>query len=95
MHSTQDTTSKTDDYPETLTNTITSIRASLPELAPLPGIESAMMSQDHLLTTMARNLESLAGHYDQMADALRESEAGEPFEDEDLQGRYFVLLLFY
>jgi autophagy-related protein 17 len=35
---------------------------------------------------MAGHLESLASHYDQMAGALRESEAGEVFSDEDLQG---------
>jgi hypothetical protein len=35
---------------------------------------------------MAGHLESLASHYDQMAGALRESEAGEVFSEEDLQG---------
>ena len=37
---------------------------------------------------MASHLESLASHYDQMAGALRESEAGEVFSEEDLQGRF-------
>lgn len=37
-------------------------------------------------TDMAGHLESLAGHYDQMAGALKESEAGEQFAEEDLQG---------
>lgn len=35
---------------------------------------------------MAAHLESLASHYDQMATALRESEAGEEFSDEDIHG---------
>ena len=35
---------------------------------------------------MARQLESLAAHYDQMAAALKDSEAGEVFSEEDLQG---------
>jgi hypothetical protein len=35
---------------------------------------------------MAAHLESLASHYDQMATALRESEAGEEFNDEDIHG---------
>jgi len=34
---------------------------------------------------MAHHLESLASHYDQMAEALREGEAGEVFSEEDLQ----------
>jgi hypothetical protein len=55
-------------------------------LVPLPGIEKILASQDTLITSMAGHLESLAAHYDQMAGALRESEAGEAFSEEDLQG---------
>jgi autophagy-related protein 17 len=36
---------------------------------------------------MARHLESLAAHYDQMATALKDSEAGEMYSEEDLQGK--------
>jgi len=35
---------------------------------------------------MARHLESLAAHFDQMAAALKDNEAGETFSEEDLQG---------
>lgn len=76
----------TDKYPETLNNTITTIRNSLPALVPLPAVEKILASQDILITNMAGHLESLAAHYDQMAGALRESEAGEAFSEEDLQG---------
>jgi autophagy-related protein 17 len=41
---------------------------------------------------MAHRLESLAAHYDQMAVALRESEAGEAFSQEDLQGATYQFL---
>ena len=36
---------------------------------------------------MARHLESLASHYDQMADALHDSEAGISHSEEEMQGR--------
>lgn len=35
---------------------------------------------------MAGHLESLANHYEQMSDILRDSEAGEAFSDADIQG---------
>ena len=36
---------------------------------------------------MAKHLESLASHYDQMADALHDSEAGICYSEEDMRGR--------
>ena len=82
--------SKTDEYPETLIKTISSIRDSLPELSasPAASVEKALAAQDTVSTSMAAHLESLASHYDQMASALRESEAGEEFSDEDIHGKY-------
>ena len=49
-----------------------------------------MSSQMDVSTEMARLLESLAVHYGQMAAALKDSEAGESFSEEDLQGKYEV-----
>lgn len=69
-------------------NTITSIRESLPADVPFPAIESALMSQDNILTSMAQHLESLASHYDQMANALKDSEAGEVFGEDDIRGMF-------
>lgn len=37
---------------------------------------------------MANHLESLASHYDQMADALHDSEAGIFHSEEEMQGSY-------
>ncbi|KAJ7104240.1 autophagy-related protein 17 [Mycena belliarum] len=80
-----DTLSKTDEYPETLHTTATAIQGALPEIPPLPPMDKLLSAQDETITVMARHLESLAAHYDQMAGALHESEAGEEFSDEDLQ----------
>jgi autophagy-related protein 17 len=43
---------------------------------------------------MARHLDSLTAHYDQMAIALKDSEAGEIFSEEDLQGVCWQSLVF-
>ncbi|KIM84999.1 hypothetical protein PILCRDRAFT_67316 [Piloderma croceum F 1598] len=75
----------TDSYPENLTNTISTIQRSLPTTTALPSINDILESQAKVSTHMANHLESLASHYDQMAGALRESEAGEVFSEEDLQ----------
>jgi autophagy-related protein 17 len=86
----QDILSKTDEYPETLNTTTTTIRESLPDVPPLPAMDKLLTAQDGTITVMARHLESLAAHYDQMAGALNESEAGEAFSEEDLQGVLYV-----
>ncbi|KAK0200917.1 autophagy-related protein 17 [Desarmillaria ectypa] len=76
---------KTDEFPEVLRSTITSIRNLLPDEVPPTAIESHLNSQDEIIHSMAALLVSLTGHYDQMAGALRDSEAGEAFSDGDLQ----------
>ncbi|KAJ7052605.1 autophagy-related protein 17 [Mycena amicta] len=80
-----DILSKTDEYPETLKRTTTSITESLPHIPPLPPMDTLLSNQDETITVMARHLESLAAHYDQMAGALHETETGEAFSEEDLQ----------
>ncbi|KAJ7475766.1 autophagy-related protein 17 [Mycena latifolia] len=80
-----DILNKTDEYPETLHTTATNIRESLPDIPPLPAMDKLLTTQEETITVMARHLESLAAHYEQMAGALHESEAGEEFSDEDLQ----------
>jgi len=63
------------------------VRGSLPEPSPLPPVDKVLSSQMDVSIDMARHLESLAAHYDQMAAALKGSEAGEAFSEEDLQGK--------
>jgi hypothetical protein len=87
----QDILAATDSYPENLTNTISTIKNSLPTAISLPSINGILESQAEVSSHMASHLESLASHYDQMAGALREGEAGEVFSEEDLQGRYNCL----
>ena len=58
----------------------------MPQQGPLPPIDKILSSQMDVSIDMARHLESLAAHYDQMAAALKDNEAGEVFGEEDLQG---------
>ena len=44
-----------------------------------------MTAQEQLVTSMAGLLENLANHYDGMASALKDTENGEVFSEEDLQ----------
>ncbi|KAF7327879.1 Autophagy-related protein 17 [Mycena kentingensis (nom. inval.)] len=81
----EDILGKTDEYPETLKTTTASITQTLPEIPELPAIDALLTAQDDTAHVMARHLESLAAHYDQMADALHESETGEAFGEEDIQ----------
>ncbi|KAF7968960.1 hypothetical protein HWV62_28749 [Athelia sp. TMB] len=75
----------TDSYPENLMNTISGIEQSLPAKTAVPPINEIIHLQAEVSTQMAGHLESLASHYEQMAGALRESEAGEAFSEDDLQ----------
>jgi autophagy-related protein 17 len=83
---------KTETYSDTLTNTIESIRDSLPELEeqPMQLMEGVLGAQEGMSAGMAQHLESLTSHYGQMSNALQESEAGEAFSDEDLHGMFSV-----
>ena len=51
------------------------------------------MAQAKTSTAMAGHLDSLTSHFDQMAAALRESEAGEVFSEDDLQGTVSLMFL--
>lgn len=82
----KDIMASTYDYPETLSAAISSIRESLPSSSNVPSIEDILNAQQQPSELMARHLSSLTSHYEQMADALKESEAGEIFGEEDLQG---------
>ena len=63
------------------------VKSSLPQPGPLPPIDRILSSQMDVSIDMARHLESLAAHYDQMATALKDNEAGGMFSEEDLQGK--------
>ena len=91
----QDILGTTDDYPETLNVTISNIELSLPFPSPdgpstLQNVQEVVEAQENLVRAMASVLENLANHYDGMATALKESENGEVFSGEELQGRYVL-----
>ena len=78
----------TAEYSQTLSMTNAAVKSSLPRPGPLPPIDKILSSQMDVSIDMARHLESLASHYEQMAAALRGSEVGELFSEEDLQGNF-------
>jgi autophagy-related protein 17 len=75
----------TQHFTPTLNERISDIENSLPTDAQSSNIIDMITSQESTSTVMAQHLESLAQHYDQMASALHDSEAGEDFGEEDLQ----------
>lgn len=84
---------KTVDYPETLTKTINSIQASLPVSDPeapsaLKRVQDTVSSQENLVRSMASVLVNLVGHYENMANTLKESESGVVYTDEELVGKF-------
>ncbi|KAI0951131.1 hypothetical protein AcW1_008249 [Taiwanofungus camphoratus] len=80
-----DILARTSDYPESLSNTISAIQATVPTETALLSIKDIFTAQEAASTKMAGHLESLAAHFDQMASALRDNEAGEEFGEEDFQ----------
>ncbi|KAF5327436.1 hypothetical protein D9619_004192 [Psilocybe cf. subviscida] len=80
------TIGRTDDYPETLTRTIDTIRTSLPLGDPaLSAVQSTIMAQEEKAHGMAVVLEILAKHYDNMAEILKDTENGEVLADDEWQ----------
>ena len=49
-------------------------------------VSALLAQQERTSAGMASHLESLAAHYDQMATALKEKEAGEDIGEEDMEG---------
>ncbi|KAI0322587.1 autophagy protein Apg17-domain-containing protein [Amylostereum chailletii] len=71
-------------YAHNLTDTLDGIKHDLPSLTLPVNIEQVLTSQERVSEFMASQLESLATHYEQMEQALAESEAGGVFEEDDL-----------
>lgn len=79
----------TAEYPQLIRNNAQLIRDSVPRVEAVPAIPALFDEQERIATNMAAHLESLAAHYDQMAAALRDKEAGEEFSEDDLQGAFW------
>ena len=86
----QDILARTSDYPESLQGTIAAICASIPSEITIPPMDDIFSSQEAISTDMAEHLSSLTRHYDQMVQALDESEAGEIFSEDDIKGTFHL-----
>ena len=73
-------------YTTTLQEALRAIREALPPDKPIVDVQTILSTQEHWTTEMANQLEGLAEHFEKMELALRESEAGEKFTEEDIQG---------
>lgn len=82
----QITLAKTDHFSETLLKSIETIEEALPSSQTFPLIEREISTQHELMHTMAKHLESLTSHYDEMSNALHDGENGEVFTDDDMEG---------
>jgi autophagy-related protein 17 len=75
-------------YTLTLQETLRAIREALPPDKPIVNVQKILSTQEHWTTEMANQLEGLAEHFEKMQVALRESEAGEKFTEDDIQGEW-------
>jgi autophagy-related protein 17 len=73
-------------YTATLHETLRAIRDALPPDKPVVDVQKILSTQVHWTTEMANQLVGLAEHFEKMEDALNDSEAGERFGEDDIQG---------
>jgi autophagy-related protein 17 len=81
-------------YTATLHETLRAIRDALPPDKPAVDVQNILSTQAHWTTEMAHQLVGLAEHFEKMEDALKDSEAGEQFGDDDIQGMRFRVCTF-
>ncbi|TFK99460.1 autophagy protein Apg17-domain-containing protein [Pterulicium gracile] len=63
-------------YTADLTSTVSDLRTKLPHSVALPGITDVLSAQDTAMHEMAKDLEGLTAHYDQIAGVLKAHEDG-------------------
>ncbi len=80
-----DVLEQTTDFPIVLRNTIDAIENALPQDT-MPVVYADLERQEQTVSEMAKHLESLAQHFDQMSSALQDTERGEDFAEQDIQG---------
>ncbi|KAF8312517.1 hypothetical protein DL93DRAFT_2059880 [Clavulina sp. PMI_390] len=87
-----DVLNSTATHPADLSAQIAAITSTIPVLASPPHSLSAMLSpHDVTLAAMAARLEDLAAHFGQMERAVQDEEAGQPLNEEEIQGMYLLL----
>ena len=77
-----------------LTLLVVTLTSSAGHAGPVSVIQPCLSAQDGMKASMAIRLEDLARHYNQMADALRETERSlesDIFSEEDIKGNYRFL----
>jgi len=77
----------TEGNPEVIVSSVTVIQDDIPPLPILPSVQAGFELQEQVTSDMANRLESLAGHYGQMDEALRDKEAGMELSEDDLHGK--------
>jgi autophagy-related protein 17 len=82
----QDSLAVTASYTVTLHETLGAIRDALPPDKPVVDVQEILSTQVHWTTEMANQLVGLAEHFEKMEVALKDSEAGEKFGEDDIQG---------
>lgn len=82
----QDRLAVTASYTATLHETLGAIRDALPPDKPVVDVQKILSTQVHWTTEMANQLVGLAEHFEKMEVALKDSEAGEKFGEDDIQG---------
>jgi hypothetical protein len=73
-------------YTATLHETLRAIRDALPPDKPVVDVQEILSTQVHWTTEMAHQLVGLAEHFGKMEVALKDSEAGVRFGEDDIQG---------
>ena len=73
-------------YTATLHETLRAIRDALPPDKPVVDVHEILSTQVHWTTEMAHQLVGLAEHFEKMEVALKDSEAGVRFGEDDIQG---------
>jgi autophagy-related protein 17 len=76
-------------FPATIDAAVVAIRDGMPAIHHVGAqglVKEVLEHQEKTSTGMAAHLESLAMHFDQIEGALRDSEAGEVFGEEDMMG---------
>ncbi len=82
----QDSLAVAASYTATLHETLGAIRDALPPDKPVVDVQKILPTQVHWTTEMANQLVGLAEHYEKMEVAQKDSEAGEKFGEDDIQG---------
>ena len=84
----KDIIAKVEGFPLSLNETIGSLRNALAPGDDMTFIREILVSHEIMNTSMAKHIQGLTSHYDEMAGALKDSEAGIEIGGEDMTGSF-------